>query len=346
MSRYWLIVAIISPSLLGPAHSQPKKDPILKLLPKPVEVSVTSISAYSADTQYVIFSNDGTRLLTFGNHRKEEEPVAVWDLVRKERLRTVRAGGTNLEQFLPTDTAIACLFQKLDGFEIARFDIKSGNRSVLYVSKRIEQPIALWSDRSTAVLASPIRDHRYLRFVDYDKKEDTLLEIDEAFHVLGFSQDKKLVALRFAAGNIKILDWAKKKKVSEFVAAANVMENEKIAHWFITSDSKFAYIGIDGFSPRIEKWDLEKGKLVTTFKDFLLQLVCVKGSPAVLTPDDAYLVTPTTVVNLKTGKVGLYVLKGLRVPGGTALAITPDGRTCAMGQGDGTVHLFATPKVE
>ena len=80
-----------------------------------------------------------------------------------------------------------------------------------------------------AVVAIDAGDRHDLKFVDYVKKTESILEIAKPFKVLGFTPNKKWVALQFESDAIKIFDWAQKKKVSEFVTADNKAKERRVS---------------------------------------------------------------------------------------------------------------------
>jgi WD40 repeat protein len=161
--------------------------------------------------------------------------------------------------------------------------------------------------------------------------------------VLAFSPDKKVVALSYKTGNkVKVFDLAKKKWIAEFVPA-NRRFDQGITNCFITRENQSCYVCVDGVDSRLETWDLTQSKLIKTFEDRRkLQL----AFPGAITPDDAWFVDSFRVINLKTGNTTWYGPKGGGQFFGVCFAISPDGSTCAVGQKDGTVHVYPTPKGE
>ena len=88
--------------------------------------------------------------------------------------------------------------------------------------------------------ADDAEQRHILKFVNFrDKKEVQFTQAQPA-KVLGFTPDRKVMALRYKDGKIKIFDWAKNKKISEFITAEKKDDVEELAHWGGAKDKSTA----------------------------------------------------------------------------------------------------------
>ena len=72
--------------------------------------------------------------------------------------------------------------------------------------------------------------------------------------------------------------------------------------------------------------------------------------PSVLTPDERHIVIAPGkyiyLVDLKTGKGNVIVLKNGDNSRANTLCVSPDSRICSIGFADGRVRIFSMPKVD
>ena len=312
----------------------------------------TTIKAHDGITFHIALSQS-TMLVVGGLDR----PTKIWDL--KTRKDTQTFNNSFSPQFLPSGASFVGLFGRLDKerrvglWDVQECDIKTGDTKVLYAATDAETPIALWPDRKLAVSRLMVGDQHVLKFIDYEKKSETRFVQTEPFKVLGFSPDKKRLALRYANGKMRVFDWERPKKICEFVTGddEDPFKPRKLWNWYFSADGKNGYAHVTVFERgflvyRLEKWDLEKGTLKKTWEP---SGYLGTRSPAAMTPDHRHLISAlgqsVIAINLDTGAEKVVGIKDPRRGDATAISISPDGQRVAIGYSEGYVRILPVAKV-
>src|ERR1043166_4094991 len=213
---------------------------------EPYLVDVTPIESYEIDVSYVAFSKDAKRLISVGFNRAKGDNLKVWDVEKKKHVRTFDAGGNNCEQFHHASASFLTIAAGQENWQLRKWEIASGEFTVLHRGKGLAFGEAIWPDRDTVVYRTEIPEIRggphVLKFFDFEKKKESHIAQPDRFSVLRFSQDRKLVALSFdekANSQIKVFDWANNKSLMEFRLAPNKDKFlERVAYWLFSSDNK------------------------------------------------------------------------------------------------------------
>jgi WD40 repeat protein len=331
-----------------PAASVPREAPVIDSKP---------MAAYEIDVTYAAFSGDGKLLLTVGHDRERGGNLKIWEVGSRKILKTFDAGGSGCEQLHSSSKSFFTPNVGANGWQLQKWDIATGNSVVVHAENASAHPVAIWPDRDLIALTAETpgnADGPYvLKLLNYKTKKETLIRRSDKFNVLRFSSDRKLVALGFGDLNLKIfvVDWARDKTLCEF----NLVQSkdgfiEKVTHVFFSTDGRFAYVTISGgLRPRLEKWDITRGEKTDSIG--LRWMAPGPGGPVAMSPDGRKILCSRGRVggmfDLVANKEGCaWFLRGDSDFVATAVAISADGRTAAVGGSDGKLRIFSVEKAD
>jgi WD40 repeat protein len=301
----------------------------------------------------LVFSKDGRRLATFGGNFE----VKVWDLGNQKCLQTItipRAGPAAYcyyhGAFLPTGELLLAMQRQPQetGWEVWKYDVEAGKKERVYAVVRNEVANELWPEKNILVVmenASYTESLGPLRFIDLAGKEkDLVFRSDDPFRVLTYSRDRTLAVLAIGKeGRVRIQQVSTGKVVKEFVSDPDGIYRTA---WLLSADNKtLMTVTNDVFRMQwLYFWDVATGKeLYRREARTLIHGLCD------LSPDGRLVGTVdilalAEIFDLETKEfVAACFVSGAQF---TCLRFAPDGKTFAVGDQNGMVRIYETPKVK
>jgi WD40 repeat protein len=182
-----------------------------------------------------------------------------------------------------------------------------------------------------------------LKFIDLAEKEkDVVVKIDDFYRLLTYSRDKTLVVLNVGKQqpHVRIVEVATGKVIRDLPT-----DTVGGVHKCLLSADNKILVQVSGFDrDLVYLWDVATGKQLYKRKAFALV-----ESLGDLSPDGRLMamILPGTMIqffDFKTGEFAAsFAIDGAQFQ---CLRFAPDGKTFAIGERNGRVRIFETPRLK